>query len=94
MEPEQREHTMMNLTEDRLATYDPMVYDIMRETTNQLRGVYLARADAAANQPEEAAWLDSERTLLADARTVDVFDEQAVRTFTAKIESQLAQLAS
>jgi hypothetical protein len=72
--------------------YDPMVYDVLRETATQLRGLYLSRAHQATTTAERDQLAAAALTVRLEVDAVDVHNEYAVRAKTAELTDRLRLL--
>lgn len=78
-------------------TYDPMAFDVLRETQARLRGVYLERwhiARDAGDASNGEAWLEQVRALDREVASVDVADETAVVAKREDLAGRLAALVA
>jgi len=76
----------------RTMDYDPMVYDVMRETAARLRGAYIARERAAGTEADQQRWAQANLDVWTEVEAVDVYDEDAVRAKTAELRERLRPL--
>jgi hypothetical protein len=75
-----------------IVDFDPMVYDIMRETATELRGAYIwlsRHADTAAERDEAAA---AQVALWQDVNSVRGSDLPTIRAKTTEYRSRLRRL--
>jgi hypothetical protein len=78
----------MGQSDERDRLYDPMIYDVMRETANRVIGRYLVWQRAATGG-EAQHWQDERiRTRLA-VRMVDPDNRRAVEAMTAELRETL-----
>lgn len=76
-------------------TYDPMVFDVLRETQARLTGVYLERwrgARDAGDTAEADSWLERVRAVDLEVATVPVADEAAVVAMRDELARRFAAL--
>lgn len=76
----------------RALDYDPMVYDVLRETATQLRGRYLHWSYTAADPDERERWRLEALNVRREVDAVDVYDEAAVRAKTTELADRLRAL--
>lgn len=69
---------MMTEEQEKAASYDPMVYDSMRELATRLSGRYLALERLAKSDAEKARWRQRRQALDEEVHGVDVYSENAV----------------
>jgi hypothetical protein len=74
--------------DDRRFDYDPMIYDVMRECANVLRGDYIDLANHAGTAAEREALLAAERGVTGEADQVDIYDVDAVRAKTDEFNAR------
>ena len=74
------------------ASYDPMVYDVMRESATMLSGAYIALEERAADAAEAARWFEIDLALGAEVRAIDSRDEALVRSKTAEFAERYRAL--
>lgn len=60
------------------ASYDPMIYDSMRELATRLSGRYLALERLAKSDAEKARWRQRRQALDEEVHGVNVYSESAV----------------
>ncbi len=71
---------------------DPMHYDRMCELANRLRGEYVARGRAAADDSEREHYRHLEREVSREADAVDGYDFDAVMRAAASFRKRLGKL--
>lgn len=69
---------MMTEEPEKAASYDPMIYDAMRELATRLSGRYLALERLAKSDAEKARWRQRRQALDEEVHSVDVYSENAV----------------
>ncbi|MBP2436938.1 hypothetical protein [Microbacterium amylolyticum] len=77
----------------RLYDYDPMIYDLLREAANVLRGEYIGLANESA-EPERSRFLKAERAVSREVDAVDSYDRAAVESLTAEFRGRTSELRS
>lgn len=75
--------------QERSASYDPMVYDAMRELATRLGGRYLTLERLAKSDAEKARWRQRRQALDEEVHGVDVYSEIAVRDKTDDLARRL-----
>lgn len=75
-----------------LVDFDPMVYDIMRETATELRGEYIWLSDHAGTAAERDAATTAHIALWQDVNSVSGRDLATIQAKTAEYRSRLRQL--
>lgn len=84
---------MTNVTSaPEIVDFDPMVYDIMRETATELRGEYIWLSDHADTAAERAAATAAHIALWQDVNSVRGSDLETIIAKTAEYRSRLNQL--
>jgi len=78
----------------RTMDYDPMVYDVLRDTATRLGGKYIARAYRALTADEDDRWMQMDLDLQREVRGVDIYDEHAVRSKTAELTERYRLVAA
>lgn len=79
-------------SESNPASYDPMVYDVMRESATMLSGAYIALKRLASDEAEAARWFHIDVALSAEVRAIDSRDEELVRAKTAEFAERYRAL--
>jgi hypothetical protein len=74
------------------ASFDPMIYDIMRETANELRGEYIWLSRNAATAEDRTRFAEANLELSHESQQVNSRDLDAVQSKTAEYRSRLQQL--
>lgn len=74
--------------------FDPMIYDIMREAANELRGEYIWLANHAATDAEREGYEREDHALWREAQQVNSRDRAMIEVKTAEYRSRLQQLRS
>lgn len=72
-----------------VASYDPMLYDAMREVATRLGGRYLALERIAKDDAEKSRWRQRRRALDQEVREVNVYSEAEVREKTDELARQM-----
>lgn len=72
--------------------YDPMVYDVMRERANRLKGEYLFQESQTSDPVKKAQWERRRIDLVRKVREIDAMDEAAVRAASAEFSRGLDEL--
>ena len=72
--------------------YDPMIYDVLRETANHLRGRYLHLAREAATPDAARRWNEAFTAVGVEVRAVDSRDRVQVERKTAELADRLRAL--
>ncbi|MCE7482876.1 MULTISPECIES: hypothetical protein [Microbacterium] len=72
--------------------FDPMIYDIMRETATELRGEYIWLSDHADTAAERDAATTAHITLWQDVNSVSGRDLATIQAKTDEYRSRLRQL--
>jgi hypothetical protein len=72
--------------------YDPMIYDVMRESAIRLGGEYIALARKSADPQQKRALLLADRGIQEEARGVDSHDVDAVKAKTREFGRRLKDL--
>ncbi|MFT8593600.1 MAG: hypothetical protein ABF747_08360 [Bifidobacterium sp.] len=71
-------------------SYDPMIYDVMRESANYLKGTYSHLADLAEDPKIKAALMETVWQIGREVEEVNASDMQAVesksREFTQRLQ--------
>ncbi len=80
---------MMIDGQERAASYDPMIYDAMRELATRLGGRYLTLERLAKSDAEKARWRQRRQALDEEVHGVDVYSEIAVRDKTDDLARRL-----
>ena len=79
-------------TPEAAAYFDPMIYDIMRETANELRGEYVWLSDHAATETERTDYAREDHAVWQEAQQVDSRDRAAIEAKTAEYRARLERL--
>ncbi|MCI1674249.1 MAG: hypothetical protein LKI34_08570 [Bifidobacterium tibiigranuli] len=69
--------------------YDPMIYDVMRESANRLRGEFVNLSNQADSDAERQAFDAAELGVYREAEQVDAHDVDAVRAKTADFDARI-----
>lgn len=72
--------------------FDPMIYDIMRETATELRGEYIWLSRHADTAAEREAARAEHSALWKDVDAVPGFDRAVIEAKTAEYRSRLRRL--
>ncbi|KDA06673.1 hypothetical protein DC31_08555 [Microbacterium sp. CH12i] len=75
-----------------LVAFDPMVYDIMRETATELGGGYVWLSRNASTETEREAAKAAQIALWRDVNSVSGRDLATIQAKTAEYRSRLRQL--
>lgn len=75
-----------------IADFDPMVYDIMRETATELRGEYIWLSDHADSAAARGAAMAAHIALWQDVNSVRGSDLATIKAKTEEYRSRLRQL--
>lgn len=75
-----------------IVDFDPMVYDIMRETATELRGAYIWLSRNAETAPERDAATAAHIALWQDVNSVRGSDLATIKAKTEEYRSRLSQL--
>lgn len=70
-------------------TYDPMVYDVMRETATRLGGRLIAQARTTTDETQKQKLREESAQLEDEVLAVDIYSEHAVRAKTAELSARL-----
>lgn len=73
-------------------TYDPMIYDVMRESANRLVGEYMYLAHRTKDAVMRNALLDAIGGVRREASTVDADSREAVEEKTAEFSQRAGNL--
>lgn len=79
------------LTPD-LEYFNPMIYDIMRETATELRGAYIWLSRHAGTAEERDAAASAHIALWQDVNSIPGSDRELIEAKTAEYRSRLNQL--
>ncbi|MBR6459385.1 MAG: type II toxin-antitoxin system RelB/DinJ family antitoxin [Actinomycetaceae bacterium] len=71
--------------------YNPMLYDVMRETATRLGGVYLHLADVAKNEQEEDYWVQKDRELFEEINSMPFNTAEKVRSMQDDLNKRLEE---
>lgn len=82
----------MDEKDERDRVYDPMIYDIMRETANQIIANYLAWEREAATVDEAGHWRSERFRTRLEIRAVDPDSRRAVEAKTAELREVLSRM--
>lgn len=72
--------------------YDPMIFDIMRETANRVVATYVAWESEARDESEAAHWQAERFRTRHEVRAVDPDSRRAVEAKTAQLRAELARM--
>ncbi|MFD0704567.1 hypothetical protein ACFQY8_02220 [Alloscardovia venturai] len=72
--------------------YDPMLYDIMRETANRLAGEFIYLSRQAQNPIEKQAFLEANYGVMQETNTVDISSKEAVEAKTREFAQRLKHI--
>lgn len=72
--------------------YDPMIFDVMRETANRVVAMYVAWEDEAADPREAAHWQAERFRTRHEVRAVDPDSLRAVQAKFAQLREELAAM--
>lgn len=75
-----------------VADFDPMIYDIMRETATELRGEYIWLSRHADTEAEREAAREAHIALWQDVNSVHGFDLPTIKAKTVEFRTRLQQL--
>ncbi|MFK4761710.1 hypothetical protein ACI3KS_12305 [Microbacterium sp. ZW T5_45] len=73
-------------------TFDPMIYDAMRELETRIGGTYIAWAREAATPAEAAHWKNEMYKLSDEVRAVDSRSRSAINAKREQLSVLLASL--
>ncbi|KAE8128770.1 MULTISPECIES: hypothetical protein [Bifidobacterium] len=73
----------------KLYDYDPMIYDVMRESAIRLGGKYISLARQSKTDAEREAFFAADRGVQQEADQVDRYNVNAVKTKTAEFADRL-----
>ena len=76
----------------KLFDYDPMMYDVMRESATRLGGEYIDLANHARTAAEREAFLAADRGVQREAQQVDIYDADAVKAKTGEFAARLGAI--
>jgi hypothetical protein len=79
-----------NIVEHKKWDYDPMIYDVMRESATRLGGKYIALARKASTVAEKEALYAADRGIQQEADMVDSGDVHAVEAKTRDFSERLS----
>ncbi|KAE8128699.1 hypothetical protein [Bifidobacterium tibiigranuli] len=77
---------------DKRFDYDPMIYDVMRESATRLGGEFIDLANHAGTEAEREAFIVADRGLMNEARQVDAHDVEAVKAMTDEFGERLRMI--
>lgn len=75
-----------------VADFDPMIYDIMRETATELRGGYIWLSRHADTEAEREAAREAQIALWKDVNAVRGSDLATIQAKTVEYRTRLQQL--
>lgn len=79
-------------TAEQHTDYDPMIYDVMRESAVRLAGKYSWLADQAETDEERKRWIEMDWAVMREADDVDTYDVDSVQAKRAEFVQRLRDL--
>ena len=79
-------------TAEQHTDYDPMIYDVMRESAVRLAGRYIWLSRQAETEQERQRLLEQQRSVMREADDVDTYDVDAVQAKRADFTRRLREL--